>query len=85
MIKVLLDQYYRCRPGLPLYSIHLCIQQNAGQTAFGTEKAEIGLAKGWCGEREEGEGNAFPFSAQILYLRFRCKTLYINRKGFRPA
>ena len=38
MIKVLLDQYYRCRPGLPPWQINLCIQQNAGQTAFGTEK-----------------------------------------------
>ena len=25
------------------------IQQNAGQTAFGTEKTEIGVARGWRG------------------------------------
>ena len=56
------------------------IQQNAGQTAFGTEKTEIGVARGW-----RGEGYAFPLTARILYLRLRCKTLYINRNGFRPA
>ena len=43
MIKVLLDQYYRCRPGLPPSYIILFIQQNAGQTDFGTEKKEMGL------------------------------------------
>ena len=41
------------------------------------------LAKGWCGEREGM--CAFPFSAQILYLRLRCQTLFVNRNGFRPA
>ena len=34
----------------PSLVINLCIQQNAGQTAFGTEKAEMGLAKGLRGE-----------------------------------
>ena len=58
MIKVLLDQYYRCRPGLPPQQINLCVQQNAGQTAFGTEKAEMSLARGL---RGEGGGVCVPF------------------------
>ena len=29
--------------------------------------------------------HAPPFTAQILYLRLRCKTLYRNRNGCRPA
>ena len=59
------------------------IQLNTEQTAFGTEKAEMGLARGLRGEG--GGGYAFPFTTLILYLRLRCKTLYINRNGFRPA
>ena len=58
------------------------IQKIAGQTAFGTEKAEMGLARGFLGE---GRGYAFPLTARILYIRLRCKTLYINRNRSRPA
>ena len=59
------------------------IQLNAGQTAFGTEKAEMGLARGLHGKG--GVVYAPPFTAQILYLRLKCKALYINRNGSRPA
>ena len=55
MIKVLLDQYYRCRPGLPPSYIILFIQQNAGQTDFGTEKTEMGL-----GDCAGTEGGMYP-------------------------
>ena len=58
------------------------LQQIAGQTAFETEKAEMGLAKGLHGEG--GGGYEFPFTARILYIRLRCKTLYVNRNGSRP-
>ena len=37
-----------------------------------------GIARG-------GGGYALPFTARILYPRLRCKALYINRNGFRPA
>ena len=52
------------------------LQQIAGQTAFGTVKAEMGLAKGLRGVGGGG-GYAFPFTAWILYLRLKCKTSYI--------
>ena len=52
------------------------LQQIAGQTAFGTVKAEMGVAKGSHGEGAGG-GYAFPFTAWILYLRLKCKTSYI--------
>ena len=53
------------------------LQQIAGQTAFGTVKAEMGVAKGSHGEGGGGGGYAFPFTAWILYLRLKCKTSYI--------
>ena len=61
------------------------IQLNAEQTAFGTEKVEMGLARRLRGKGRGGGGYAFPFTALILYLRLSCRTLYINRNGFRPA
>ena len=48
----------------------------------GREMSNKGIARG---EGRGGEGYAFPFTARILYPRLRCKTLYINRNGFRPA
>ena len=48
---------------------------------FSDKNTEKCLIRGLRGEGEY----AFPFTALILYLRFRCKTLYINRNGFRPA
>ena len=53
------------------------LQQIAGQTAFGTVKAEMGVAKGSHGEGGGRGGYAFPFTAWILYLRLKCKTSYI--------
>ena len=69
MIRVLLDQYYSCLPAPPPLgkSGNLCIQQNAGQTTFGTEKAEMGLAKGLRGEGG-GRGVCTPFLPQGYFI-----------------
>ena len=50
---------------------------------FWDKNAEKCVTRGLRGEG--GGGYAFPFTSRILYLRLRCKTLYINRNGFRPA
>ena len=50
---------------------------------FGDKNAEKCLTRGLRGDG--GGWYAFPFIARILYLRLKCKTLYINRNGFRPA
>ena len=84
MIKVLLDQYYT---GLAsLLSKSICASSKMpGKLLLGQKRREMsnkGIARG--GE-QGGGGYAFPFTALILCLRLRGKTLYINRNGFRLA
>ena len=87
MIKVLLDQYYRCLPGLR-FSVNQSVHpEKCRANCFWDKNAEKcvtrGLREGGAGEG--GGRYAFPFTALILYLRLRCRTLYINGNGFRPA
>ena len=44
---------------------------------FWERKSRDGSSKGMV--RGEGGEYAFPFSAQIIYLGFKCQTLYVNR------
>ena len=70
-------------PSLVNQSVH---PAKCRANCFWDKKVEKCLTRGLRGERGGGgEGYAFPFTARILYPRLRCKTLYINRNGFRLA
>ena len=58
------------------------IQQIAGQTAFGTEKAEMGLARGFLGEGGGGGGYAFALIYRPLFCFAFCPKWSISGPSF---